>query len=216
MNSVSELDINSHGEYNHNMANTRFSLEELAHLGGCSPRLVRRYIEQGLLPPAQVRGRGAYYAAVHLDRLRAVGVLKSRDRLRIAVIRQVLDNLSGDEIRQVAAGTALELDALPPVRLPPVNAAMVDSAVQLQPQDGAVDEGGVEIWATVRITADIELRARGLNQKALGRLQAIAEQLRQVIQTNQPLVPTGTGGLTSGYNERETRSLLTPLDDALL
>ena len=198
------------------MANLRFSLEELAHLGGCSPRLVRRYIEQGLLPPAQVRGRGAYYAAVHLDRLRAVGVLKSRDRLRIAVIRQVLDNLSGDEIQQVAAGTALELDALPSIRSSAVNAAVPDSAVQSQPQDGAMGEGDVEIWATVRITADIELRARGLNRKGLGRLRAIAEQLRQVVQTNQPLGPTGAGGLTPGYNERETRSLLTPLDDALL
>ena len=198
------------------MANTRFSLQDLAHLGGCSPRLVRRYIEQGLLPPAQVRGRGAYYAAVHLDRLRAVGVLKSRDRLRIAVIRQVLDNLSGDEIQQVAAGTALELDALPSIRSSAVNAAVPDSAVQSQPQDRAMGEGDVEIWATVRITADIELRARGLNRKGLGRLRAIAEQLRQVVQTNQPLVPTGAGELTPGYNERETRSLLTPLDDALL
>ena len=198
------------------MANTRFSLQDLAHLGGCSPRLVRRYIEQGLLPPAQVRGRGAYYAAVHLDRLRAVGVLKSRDGLRIAVIRQVLDNLSGDEIQQVAAGTALELDALPSIRSSAVNAAVPDSAVQSQPQDRAMGEGDVEIWATVRITADIELRARGLNRKGLGRLRAIAEQLRQVVQTNQPLGPTGAGGLTPGYNERETRSLLTPLDDALL
>ena len=198
------------------MANTRFSLQDLAHLGGCSPRLVRRYIEQGLLPPAQVRGRGAYYAAVHLDRLRAVGVLKSRDRLRIAVIRQVLDNLSGDEIQQVAAGTALELDALPSIRSSAVNAVVPDSAVQSQPQDRAMGEGDVEIWATVRITADIELRARGLNRKGLGRLRAIAEQLRQVVQTNQPLGPTGAGGLTPGYNERETRSLLTPLDDALL
>ena len=198
------------------MANTRFSLQDLAHLGGCSPRLVRRYIEQGLLPPAQVRGRGAYYAAVHLDRLRAVGVLKSRDGLRIAVIRQVLDNLSGDEIQQVAAGTALELDALPSIRSSAVNAAVPDSAVQSQPQDGAMGDGDVEIWATVRITADIELRARGLNRKGLGRLRAIAEQLRQVVQTNQPLVPAAAGGLTPGYNERETRSLLTPLDDALL
>ena len=198
------------------MANTRFSLQDLAHLGGCSPRLVRRYIEQGLLPPAQVRGRGAYYAAVHLDRLRAVGVLKSRDRLRIAVIRQVLDNLSGDEIQQVAAGAALELDALPSIRSSAVNAAVPDSTVQSQPQDGAMGEGDVEIWATVRITADIELRARGLNRKGLGRLRAIAEQLRQVVQTNQPLVPAGAGELTPGYNERETRSLLTPLDDALL
>jgi Ca-activated chloride channel family protein len=211
VNLVSKLDINYHGEYNRYMANLKFSLEELAHLGGCSPRLVRRYIEQGLLPPAQVRGRGAYYAAVHLDRLRAVEVLKSRDRLRMVVIRQVLDNLSRDEIQQVAAGAALELDDLPHVKSPPVNAAMVDSAVRLQPQDVAV-----ELWATVRITADIELRARGQNRKALGRLQAIAEQLRQVIQTNQSLVPTGADGLTPGYNEREPPSLLTPLDDALL
>jgi len=216
VNLVSELDINSHGKYNLDMANCRFSLEELANLGGCSPRLVRRYIEQGLLPPAQVRGRGAYYVSAHLDRLRAVAVLKSRDRLRIAVIRQVLDNLSGDEIQQVAAGTALELDALPHVKSSPVNAAVVDSAIRLEPQDVAGSEGGVEIWATVRITADIELRARGQNQKALGRLQAIAEQLRQVIQTNQPLVPTGADGLPPGYNEREPPSLLTPLDDALL
>jgi Ca-activated chloride channel family protein len=198
------------------MADLRFSLEELAHLGGCSPRLVRRYIEQGLLPPAQVRGRGAYYAAVHLDRLRAVEVLKSRDRLRIAVIRQVLDNLSGDEIQQVAAGTALQWDALPYVKSPPVNAAIADSAVRLQPLDVAASEAGVEIWATVPITADIELRVRGQNGKALGRLQAIAEQLRQVIQTNQPLVPSGADGLAPGYNDREPPSLLTPLDDALL
>ncbi len=134
----------------------------------------------------------------------------------IAVIRQVLDNLSGEEIQQVAAGTALELDAIPPVRPSPVNAELPDSAVQSLPPDGAVAEGDLEIWATVRITADIELRARGLNQKALGRLRAIAEQLRQVVQTNQPLVPIGAGGLTPGYNERETHSLLTPLDDALL
>ena len=186
------------------MANLRFSLEELAHLGGCSPRLVRRYIEQGLLPPAQVRGRGAYYAAVHLDRLRAVGVLKSRDRLRISVILQVLDNLSGDEIQQVAAGTALELDALPSVRPSPVNAELPDSAVQSQPQDRAMGEGDVEIWATVRITADIELRARGLNRKGLARRGELAERRRQVAQTNQPRGQTGAGGLTPGTKEGET------------
>ena len=198
------------------MAKSSFSLKELARLCGCSPRLVRRYIEQGLLPPAQTRGRGAYYGSTHLDRLRAVQILKTRNQLRIPVIRQVLDSLSGDEIQQVAAGTALELDALPPAKPIQVDPAVVDSAVRPQPQDGPAGEIGVEMWATVRITADIELRARGLNGKALGRLQAIAEQLRQVIQTNQPLVPAGVDGLTPGYNEREPPSLLTPLDDALL
>lgn len=198
------------------MAKSSFSLKELARLCGCSPRLVRRYIEQGLLPPAQTRGRGAYYGSTHLDRLRAVQILKTRNQLRIPVIRQVLDSLSGDEIQQVAAGTALELDALPPAKPIQVDPAVVDSAVRPQPQDGPAGEIGVEMWATVRITADIELRARGLNGKALGRLQAIAEQLRQLIQTNQPLAPIGVGRLTSGSNDRETHSLLTRLDDALL
>ena len=198
------------------MAKSSFSLKELARLCGCSPRLVRRYIEQGLLPPAQTRGRGAYYGSTHLDRLRAVQILKTRNQLRIPVIRQVLDSLSGDEIQQVAAGTALELDALPPAKPIQVDPAVVDSAVRPQLQDRPASEIGVEMWATIRITADIELRARGLNGKALGRLQAIAEQLRQLIQTNQPLAPIGVGRLTSGSNDRETHSLLTRLDDALL
>ena len=198
------------------MAKSSFSLKELARLWGCSPRLVRRYIEQGLLPPAQTRGRGAYYGSTHLDRLRAVQILKTRNQLRIPVIRQVLDSLSGDEIGDVIAGTALKPAALPPAKPLEVDAAVVDSAVRPQPQDGPAGEIGVEMWATVRITADIELRARGLNGKALGRLQAIAEQLRQLIQTNQPLAPIGVGRLTSGSNDRETHSLLTRLDDALL
>jgi Ca-activated chloride channel family protein len=198
------------------MAKSSFSLKELARLCGCSPRLVRRYIEQGLLPPAQTRGRGAYYGSTHLDRLRAVQILKTRNQLRIPVIRQVLDSLSGDEIGDVIAGAALKPDALPPAKPLEVDAAVVDSAVRPQPQDGPAGEIGVEMWATVRITADIELRARGLNGKALGRLQAIAEQLRQLIQTNQPLAPIGVGRLTSGSNDRETHSLLTRLDDALL
>ena len=198
------------------MAKSSFSLKELARLCGCSPRLVRRYIEQGLLPPAQTRGRGAYYGSTHLDRLRAVQVLKTRNQLRIPVIRQVLDSLSEDEIGDVAVGAALKPDALPPAKPLQVDAAVVDSAVRPQLQDGPAGEIGVEMWATVRITADIELRARGLNGKALGRLQAIAEQLRQLIQTNQPLAPIGVGRLTSGSNDRETHSLLTPLDDALL
>ena len=198
------------------MANITFSLNELANRCGYSPRLVRRYIEQGLLPPAQIRGRGAYYTAVHLDRLCAVDVLKTRDQLRISEIRRILDNLSGDEIRQVAADASLSLatllqDTVNSVDVPPVDLAHQQELPERSP--GAAD---IEMWATVRITADLELRARGLNGKALGRLQAIAGQLRQVIQTNQPLVSLGAVQLTTEPDEGETRSLLTPLDDALL
>ena len=198
------------------MANITFSLNELANRCGYSARLVRRYIEQGLLPPAQIRGRGAYYTVVHLDRLRAVGVLKTRHQLRISEIRQVLDNLRGDEIRQVAAGASLDLDTLLDTRVSSVDVPQVDLARQHQTPEGSIVAADIEMWATVRITADIELRARGLNGKALGRLQAVAGRLRQVIQTNQPLVSLEAVQLTTESDEGERRSLLAPLDDALL
>ena len=198
------------------MANTTFSLNELANRCGYSPRLVRRYIEQGLLPPAQIRGRGAYYTAVHMDRLRAVDVLKTRDQLRISEIRRVLDNLSGDEIRQVAAGASLSLATLLQDTVSSVDVPPVDLAHQQELPERSLAAADIEMWATVRITADLELRARGLNGKALGRLQVIAGQLRQVIQTNQPLVSLGAVQLTTESDEGETPSLLTPLDDALL
>ena len=198
------------------MANKTFSLNELANQCGYSPRLVRRYIEQGLLPPAQIRGRGAYYTAVHMDRLRAVDVLKTRDQLRISEIRRVLDNLSGDEIRQVAADASLSLATLLQDTVNSVDVPPVDLARQQELPERSLAAVDIEMWATVRITADLELRARGLNGKALGRLQSIAGQLRQVIQTNQPLVSLGAVQLTTESDEGKRRSLLTPLDDALL
>ena len=198
------------------MANIGFSLNELASRCGYSPRLVRRYIEQGLVPPAQTRGRGAYYTAVHLNRLRAVGILKTREQLRISEIRRVLDNLSGDEIRQVAAGASLSLGTLLDGTVGSVDVPSVDLTHQQQSPERSIAAADIEMWATVRITADIELRARGLNGKALDRLQAIAGQLRQVIQTNQPLVSLGAVQLTTESDEGKRRSLLTPLDDALL
>ena len=198
------------------MANITYSLNELANRCGYSARLVRRYIEQGLLPPAQIRGRGAYYTVVHLDRLRAVGVLKTRHQLRISEIRQVLDNLSGDEIRQVASGASLGLDTFLDTTASSVDVPQVNLAHQQQSTEGSIAEADIEMWATVRITADIELRARGLNGKALGRLQAIAGQLRQVIQTNQPLVALGAVQLTTESDKDERHSLLAPLEDALL
>ena len=198
------------------MANITFSLNELASRCGYSPRLVRRYIEQGLLPPAQIRGRGAYYTAVHMDRLRAVDVLKTRGQLRISEIRQVLDNLSGDEIRQVAAGASLSLATLLQDTVNSVDVPPVDLVRQQELPERSLAAADIEMWATVRITADLELRARGLNGKALGRLQVIAGQLRQVIQTNQPLVSLGAAELPTEPDEGEARSLLTPLDDALL
>ena len=127
-----------------------------------------------------------------------------------------MDNLSGGEIRQVAAGASLSRGTVPDGTVGSVDVPSVDLTHEQQSSERFIAAADIEMWATVRITADIELRARGLNGKALDRLQAIAGQLRQVIQTNQPLVSLGAVQLPTEPDERETRSLLTPLDDALL
>ena len=47
----------------------RFSVDELADLGGVSRRTVRYYVQEGLLPPPLGVGRGKHYDQSHLDRL---------------------------------------------------------------------------------------------------------------------------------------------------
>jgi DNA-binding transcriptional MerR regulator len=47
----------------------RFSVDELADLGGVSRRTVRYYVQEGLLPTPLGVGRGRHYDQSHLDRL---------------------------------------------------------------------------------------------------------------------------------------------------
>jgi hypothetical protein len=47
----------------------RYSIDELADLGGVSRRTVRFYVHEGLLPSPLGVGRGSHYDQSHLDRL---------------------------------------------------------------------------------------------------------------------------------------------------
>lgn len=51
------------------MSAKTFSLAELADLANCPVRTVRYYIQIGLLPRPIGAGRGAHYAAEHLEKL---------------------------------------------------------------------------------------------------------------------------------------------------
>jgi DNA-binding transcriptional MerR regulator len=57
------------------------TLAQLSTAADLEPRTIRNYIERGLLPGAQSRGRGAGYSAEQLDRLRVIQRLR---RLRSA------------------------------------------------------------------------------------------------------------------------------------
>jgi DNA-binding transcriptional MerR regulator len=77
-------------------------LPELARLADVSPRTVRYYIQQGLLPAPEARGPGAHYTTEHLDRLRLIKRLQ-REHLPLAEIRRRLDALLPRDIARLAA-----------------------------------------------------------------------------------------------------------------
>ena len=79
----------------------RYSLTELAGLAGVTPRTVRYYMSQGLLPSSGSSGPGAKYDDAHLARLLLVRKLQ-REHLPLAEIRQRLAGLDDAAIASLA------------------------------------------------------------------------------------------------------------------
>jgi DNA-binding transcriptional MerR regulator len=67
------------------------SIDELAHIVGLPSRTIRFYNTQGLLPPAIMHGRVAYYNDEHVVVLNLIKELKERQNLPLETIRQMLE-----------------------------------------------------------------------------------------------------------------------------
>lgn len=91
----------SHWQYNAMPDDDRYSLTELADLAGVTPRTVRYYLAQGLLPTVGQSGPGSKYDSGHLARLRLVRRLQA-EHLPLAEIRRRLDGLDDSEILVLA------------------------------------------------------------------------------------------------------------------
>src|SRR5688572_6773719 len=76
---------------------------ELAGLVGVKPRVVRSYVERGLLPSPDFRGSGTRYGREHLLRLYAIRAFR-KERLRLDAIRIRLDALSPADLERFAPG----------------------------------------------------------------------------------------------------------------
>ena len=81
---------------------TTWSLADLCRLAGVTPRTVRYYIAENLLPPPISAGPGATYDRGHLDRLRLVRRLQQA-RLPLAEIRTRLAGLDDAEVSSLVA-----------------------------------------------------------------------------------------------------------------
>ena len=110
-----------------NPDDARYTLTELADLAGVTPRTVRYYLGQGLLPAVGVSGPGAKYDDSHLARLRLIRRLQ-REHQPLAEIRRQLGSLDDAAVLAIAG----EPTAPPPS----------DSAHRLHPPRHCPDPGG--------------------------------------------------------------------------
>ena len=74
-----------------------YSLADLGRVAGVTPRTVRYYIAQGLLPGANDSGKAGWYDDRHLARLQLIRELQ-RQHLPLAEIRAQLAGLGEDQV----------------------------------------------------------------------------------------------------------------------
>lgn len=80
----------------------RYGIGDLAGLVGATPRTIRYYVAQGLLPPPVGAGPGAHYTDAHLARLRLIRRLQ-RQHQPLSDIRQRLASLGAEEVSALVA-----------------------------------------------------------------------------------------------------------------
>lgn len=72
-------------------------LPQLCDAAEVTPRTVRYYIQQGLLPAPESRGPGAHYHEGHIDRLRLIKRLQ-HEHLPLGEIRERLERLTDRQV----------------------------------------------------------------------------------------------------------------------
>ena len=87
------------------MPDDPYSLADLARLADVTPRTVRYYVSQGLLPAPEAAGPATRYGEGHLARLRLIKRLQ-RDHLPLAEIRSRLERLGDEEVEALLDAAA--------------------------------------------------------------------------------------------------------------
>lgn len=153
-------------------AMARYRLHELAQLTGVTPRTIRFYIAEGLLPRPEGNGPAAVYSADHRDRLRLIGRLKNR-------------YLTLQEIRRELA--ALEPSAVPErLRAEEAAASGVSTStpgVGAQQSTHAADPAPPhrERWERIVLADGVELHIRGDRPRDLVSLEALVRRARELL-----------------------------------
>lgn len=126
------------------------TVEQLAHEARVTPRTVRYYLERGLLPTAERKGRNTRYSRDLVIRLRAISELRLQG-MRIDPIKQRLASMSHDEMVKLAQAGMPAPPKPPPRELP---------AGLVGPYRPSLGHGS-ERWDHVGICPGVVLMVRG-------------------------------------------------------
>jgi len=77
-----------------------YTLEDLENMSGLSIRTLRFYIQEGLLPGPDTRGKFARYSQNHLDTIRFIDRLK-KVHMPLKQIRHLLETMSNEDIERI-------------------------------------------------------------------------------------------------------------------
>jgi DNA-binding transcriptional MerR regulator len=194
---------------------TEYTLQDLAELADVTPRTIRYYIAQGLLPSPGRAGPGTTYTESHLNRLRLIRMLQ-REHLPLAEIRARLASLDDasvealveaglaepppgsavDYIRRVLGGEPERLELRLDSMLPPGPAeGRLSTTLEFEPPASpAPGKPGTESpvadrsqWDRVHLAPDVELHVRRpLSRQQNKRVERLIAIARELLEEDQP------------------------------
>lgn len=144
---------------------TDYKIDELAHKANVSPRTIRYYVQRGLLPAPEFRGKDTAYGHAHLLRLRAIKRLQ-QSHLPLDEIQARIASASERDLERIASGDAEDARRSPsPAPPAPPKAPVSGSPYRFpgyqDPLPGPATPLASETWERVRIAPGLELHLRG-------------------------------------------------------
>jgi DNA-binding transcriptional MerR regulator len=211
----------AHSNMRPEMSENSYSLNDLAHAVGIEPRTIRSYIERGLLPGAEARGRGASYSREHLSRLQVIKSLRrARPNIALSEIRILLQGLNPEQIHSLAGGSITAATRAIDESMQPDDAELLDAddsseilntfdwdrlagkltgaerlVCLLREVSGFVPpapSSKVEGWQRIAVTPDVELSVRAeFDRNQLAAFRDLADLLRHLLQHTNALSTRG-------------------------
>lgn len=169
-----------------------YALTDLAKLAGVTPRTIRYYIMQGLLPSPGKQGPSTRYDDSHLELLRVIKKLQNA-HLPLAEIRARLRTITGEQIATMTSSSDAEstpdsaVEYIRRVMGAPTETPLPTPAASAAPPTASEDHSKTQAqaqrsqWERIPLDPDVELHIRRpltrQHNKRVDRLISIARQL---------------------------------------